>query len=137
MSEEQQGAEAMLPLLRFAFESADLSAIGELLDPNVRWGAPDDPAQSCQTRGEVLAWYQRGRDAGVRAQVVETDVRGDKILVGLRVTGRGARPEDRAGANRWQVLTVGGNAIVEIVGFDDRDEAVARLSASTSGPCGK
>jgi hypothetical protein len=91
----------------------------------VRWGAPDDPVPSCQNREQVLVWYRRGRDAGAQAQVTETTVHGDKILVGLKVTGR---PGNEAEAIRWQVLTVGGRGIVDIRGFDDRDVAVARVT---------
>ena len=58
-----------------AMEAGDLEAYADLLDPGVRWGAPGDPAPPCQSRAQVLAWYQRAatrhprqgdRDAGVR-----------------------------------------------------------------------
>ena len=56
---------------------------------------------------------------------------GDRILVGLRVTGlqaAGTRtPADRGGeAQRWQVLTVRDGRVIDIVGFDTRREAMAR-----------
>jgi ketosteroid isomerase-like protein len=118
-------AESIVDRVRAALGSADLDAIGELLDPDVRWGAPGDPAPSCQNRRQVLAWYRSGREAGVRAQVIETAVVGDRILVGLMVSGRPATEVSGPEANRWQVLRVGDNRIVEIVGFDSRDEAAA------------
>lgn len=68
----------------------------------------------------------------MRAQVVETELYGEKILVGLQVTGRAASGAPDAGANRWQVLTVGRRGIVEIVGFDDRGDALD--SAAAAGP---
>jgi len=62
--------------------------------------------------------------AGVRARVTETAVSGDKILVGLAVTG--TRDGTGTGENsRWQVLTVRDGRIAAIEGFDDRDEAAA------------
>lgn len=143
MSDQEMTAEGIVPGVKAALESADLGAIGALLDPNVRWGSPDDPAQSCQNRAQVLSWYQRGRDTGLRAVVTETTVHGDKILVGLQVTGRPeaagpvpagpvpARPvasDPVAQASRWQVLTVGGQRVVEICGFDDREEAMANAA---------
>jgi RimJ/RimL family protein N-acetyltransferase len=113
-----------------ALEAADLSAFGELLDPDVHWGAPDDPSPACQGRSQVLAWYQRGREAGVRARVSEVVVLGDRvILVGLRVVNQAATKDDSE-VERWQILTVGGSRVVDIVGFDNRSEAVARARQS-------
>ncbi len=112
--------------VKIALESADLRAFGDLLDTNVRWGAPDDPTPSCQNRRQVLAWYERGRGAGVRAQVSEVVVVGDRIVVGLTVSGREVAPQSSGGAERWQVLTVRDGRVVDIVGFDHRDEAMAR-----------
>jgi ketosteroid isomerase-like protein len=150
MTDQLSATERIARQIRVALEAADLSAFSDLLDPRVRWGAPDDPSPSCQSRAQVLAWYQRGRDAGVRATVCETVAAGDRILVGLRVTGRQevaepasrqvaepasrqvAEPASRqvaepAGqANRWQVLTVRDGRIVDIVGFDGRGDAAAR-----------
>jgi hypothetical protein len=109
--------------VRQALEAADLDTYADLLDPAVRWGPPGDPAPPCQTRGQVLDWYRRGREAGVRARVTETRVSGDKILVGLMVTSPAEAQAAEAG--RWQVLTVRNGRIAVIEGFDDRDEAAA------------
>jgi RimJ/RimL family protein N-acetyltransferase/ketosteroid isomerase-like protein len=106
-----------------ALAAADLSAYAELLHPDVHWGAPDDPAPSCQSRGQVLAWYQRGRDAGTRARVVETVAAGDKILVGLKVALAGATEEGEQ--DRWQVLTIRDGRVADIRGYDFRAEAAA------------
>ena len=128
MAEQQLTAAGVIGSVRAALESADLDAIGDLLDPNVRWGTPDDPDQGCQNRQQVLAWYRRGREAGVRAHVTETVVYGDRILLGLAVTGQPAVEQADSQANRWQVLIVGGGGIVEICGFENRDDAVARAA---------
>ncbi len=64
-----------------ALETADLAGYRELLDPNVTWGAPDDMKSGCQNRDQVLTWYRRGWAKGVRANVTETIVHSDKILV--------------------------------------------------------
>jgi len=58
-----------------------------LLAPDVTWGAPDDPNPACRNRRQVLQWYQRGFDRGVRATVREIRSVGDSVLVGLVVTG--------------------------------------------------
>ena|SRR5258708_7370900 len=115
--------------VRVALESGDLDAISELLDPNVRWGAPGDDAPSCQNRRQVLAWYRRGREAGVRARVTELTVYGNKILVGLKVSGNRTAGREGGVADRWQVLTVSEGRIVDIRGFEERDEAAVRAGA--------
>jgi RimJ/RimL family protein N-acetyltransferase len=114
--------------VRHAIGAADLAAYAHLLDPDVHWGPPGDQSFSCQNRDQVLSWYQRGRDAGVRAEVTETIVSGDRILVGLRVAGRG----DGGEPDRWQVLTVRDGLVVDIAGYDDR--AVAAASAGLGQP---
>jgi hypothetical protein len=118
-------AAQIAPRIKDVLEAADLGDIAALLDPNVRWGAPGDPDQTCQNREQVIAWFQRGRDAGVRAKVTESTVYGDKLLVGMRVTGR------QDSSDRWQVMTVATEGISEIVGFDNQLDAALYLTASS------
>lgn len=68
--------------IKNALESADLDAMRELLAPDVTWGAPGDPNPACRNRDQVLTWYQRGRNAGARASVVEMEVRGGGVSWG-------------------------------------------------------
>ena len=136
MPEQVAAMELVAGQVSAALEAADLPAFSDLLDPHVRWGAPGDPSPACQNRAQVLAWYERGRERGVRAHVCETVVAGDRILVGLRVIGnRAGRNRAAAGsggeAERWQVLTVHGGRIVDIVGFDERSEAAARAGLAS------
>jgi RimJ/RimL family protein N-acetyltransferase len=126
LAEQLQAAEHIARQISTALEAADLSAFSELLDPHVRWGAPDDPSPACQNRDQVMSWYHRGKQEGVQARVTETVVCGDRILVGLRVAGRPASAHSADEAERWQVLTVRGGRVVDIVGFDDRGDAAAR-----------
>jgi len=131
MPEQVTVMEHVARQVRAALQAADLSAFSDLLDPEVRWGAPGDSSPACQNRAQVLAWYERGREAGVRARVCETVLAVDRILVGLRVMGLGAAGSSVAAdvggeANRWQVLTVRDGRIVDIVGFDERSHAAAR-----------
>jgi RimJ/RimL family protein N-acetyltransferase/ketosteroid isomerase-like protein len=125
MPDHAEPAARVAQRVKAAFEAADLSAFGELLDPGVQWGAPGAPSPVCTDREQVLAWYRRGREAGIRARVCEVTVHGDRVLVGLRLTGRRAAGDPRAGAERWQVLTVRGGRVTGITGFGDRGEAAA------------
>jgi SnoaL-like protein len=117
--------EHLAQLVRVALQSADLDAYRELLDPHVSWGPPDDEVSGCHNREEVLEWYQLARDSGVRADVVETAVKGDRILVGLSIH---QAPDTIGGdALRWQILRVANGKVSDIRGFEERDEAVRRM----------
>ena len=110
--------------VRLALESGDLDAIRNLLDPSARWGAPEGPHEAdCQNRDQVVAWWASARAAGARAVVTEVTTGAGTFLVGLEVTGT---PAARGVAERWQVLTVRDDRIVDIRGFDDRAAAAAR-----------
>jgi hypothetical protein len=120
-----EGMDEVAGLVRNALAAEDLSAFTELLDPEVTWGAPDARNPSCQNRNQVLAWYQRGRDAGVRGSLYDVEVLGDRLLVSMSVRGT-ENARDRGGAAlRYQVLTIRSGKVVEIVGFDDRTEALS------------
>jgi ketosteroid isomerase-like protein len=130
MAETPEVMEGLARQVRVALDGGDLSRFSELLDPEVTWGAPAAPRPSCQNRNQVLRWYQKGQEAGVRAEVSEVSVHGDRILVTMTVGGSGAA-EDRGGAAlRWQVLRVRQGRVAEIVGFDHHDEARAWLATA-------
>ena len=113
--------------VRFALESGDLDAIRDLLDPGARWGAPEGPNEfDCQNRDQVIAWWSGARAAGARAAVTEVTGGAGALLVGLEVTGIPAADEAGGAAERWQVLTLRGDRVVDIRGFDDRAAAAAR-----------
>jgi ketosteroid isomerase-like protein len=111
--------------VRKALAAEDVSAFADLLDPDVTWGAPGARSPTCKNRNQVLSWYQRAREGGVRGSVFDVDVLGDRLLVSLSVRGtEGAR--ERGGTSlRFQVLTVREGQIVEIVGFDEKAEALS------------
>jgi hypothetical protein len=117
----QAGAvERLAGQVKEAVESADLDALAGLLDPGVRWGPAGDPVPPCRDREQVMTWCRRARDAGARARVTETVVCGDKLLVGLKVTGGGGGGPG-VEADRWQGFTVADGRITAVTGFGDRD----------------
>ncbi|HZZ55408.1 MAG TPA: nuclear transport factor 2 family protein [Trebonia sp.] len=130
MADEASAADGPAVLagrVRSALESGDLDAIRDLLDPDARWGAPEGPSDTdCRNRDEVIAWWAGARAAGVRAVVTEVTVGTGTLLVGLEVTGTPAAGEAGGTAGRWQVLTVQGDRIADIRGFEDRAAAAAR-----------
>ena len=128
MEKDPTAIDRLAEQLQVALQAADLDAYQELLDPDVSWGPPDDQVSGCHNRGEVLAWYQRGRDSGIRADVVETVVIRDKILVGLKVRGSPEAPNGGGDTDRWQVLSIVDGRVKDIRGFESRDEAVDRMA---------
>ena len=122
--EQPLSAEELVPFVREALEMGDLEAYAELLDPNVRWGAPGDPAPPCQNRKQVLEWYSRGRADGRRASVTEIAAGGDKILVSMRVSSPGPDGSLLEGP-RWQVLAVSQGRIVDIRGYETEEQAAS------------
>lgn len=111
--------------VRRAMASQDIGAFGELLDGEVTWGAPGARNPSCKNRQQVLSWYQRGRDAGVRGSVKDIGVFGDCLLTTLVVRGTQNAQERGGAALRFQVLKIRDGKIVDIAGFDDKAEAIA------------
>ena len=118
---------ALAGRVRSALESGDLDAIWDLLDPGARWGAPQGPGDAdCRNRDQVIAWWASARATGARAVVTEVPAGPGTLLAGLDVTGTPAAREAGGTAQRWQVLTVSGDRITDIRGFDDRTEAAVR-----------
>src|ERR1700756_814062 len=115
---------ALTERVKSAWESGDLDAIRDLLDPGARWGAPEGPNDAdCRNRDQVIAWWASARAAGARAVVTEMTAGAGTLLVGLEVTGTPAAREADGAAGRWQVLTVRGDRLADIRGFDDRKAA--------------
>lgn len=121
-----------LDQLRTAFESQDVDAIAPFLAPDVTWGAPGDPSPACRSRRQVLEWYRRGLDGGVRGFVREMTALGDKVIVGLVVTGNEAAEQSGGSVERWQVLAIHAGLVSDIRGFDDRVTAFEYASVPPS-----
>ncbi len=118
--------------VKLALENGDIDALSDLLDPDVTWGPPGDPSPPCQNRRQVLAWYEKGKKAGARAQVREVSTLGGRILVGLLVSDPRGAEQEGGGFDRWQVLTVHDGRVTDIVGFDQRADAVAWAEGAKS-----
>lgn len=120
--------------VKSALTEGDLDQIRLLLAPDVRWGGPEPSAWDCQDREQVLQWWGRAREEGVRARVTEVAQGASSLLVGLAVTGRdGEAAEER----RWQVLTVREGLVVDIRGFDERAPAAAAAGISAQEATGR
>ncbi|MGA2527835.1 MAG: nuclear transport factor 2 family protein [Acidimicrobiales bacterium] len=129
MKEALEPLEELARKVKLALQAADLSLFAEFLDPHVHWGPPGDPSPPCQNRDQVIAWYERAKSSGMNAQVGAVTVVADRVLVELVVSGTD-KARRRTGQARWQVLAVRDGRVVDIVGFDQKDEAVAWANRS-------
>jgi hypothetical protein len=118
-----QTMEMLATKVRHAMESADLTAIGDLLSPDAHWGAPEQDVPTCRNAQQVLSWYEVARDNGVRADVTELDVVGERLVVGLKLRSLPDVNTDSEDGLRWQVLSVENGRIAEIRGYESRGEA--------------
>ena len=109
--------------VRKAMVAGDVSAFADLLDPDVTWGAAGARNPTCKNRDQVLNWYQRAQESGVRGSAFDVEVMGDRLLVSLSVRGTEGARERGGTALRFQVLTVRDGRIVDIVGFDSKADA--------------
>lgn len=122
--------ETIASRVRLAMESVDLQLMSELLAPNARWGAPEQDVPTCRNAQQILSWYELARDNGVRAEITEMAILGNHIVIGLKVIN----PKDTKSRNvaRWQVLTVDGDLVTEIRGYETRGEATAFATSGVS-----
>jgi hypothetical protein len=110
--------------LRTAFDSADLTLLGTLLAGDVRWGGEEDTEDTCRTRSDVLRWYTRVRDRGVRARVTEVLDQGDTVVLGLALTGHDTDPADMLPPLLFQVFRIVDGRVEDIRGFPEREQAM-------------
>lgn len=118
--------EDLAAAVRCALDSSDLGRFARLLAPDVRWGAPEDPTPPCRSRRDVIRWYERVKDQGRRARVLDVAIHGDRLVVHLRVRDESAPAPDEEW-DRWQVLICSDGQVVDIRGYETAEEALSRV----------
>lgn len=98
--------------VRAAYDHRDLEAFASLLAPDVTWGDPGHP-RGCRNRDDVLAIYRAALDTAAGVEVVSVEAAPAGVLVHLRLPDR----------DRWQLLAVRDERIVEIRGYEDAGSA--------------
>jgi len=127
-----QSMEMLAARVRDAMQSADLVAMRELLAPDARWGAPEQEVPTCRNATEILAWYEMARDNGIRADVTEAIVVGERIVIGLVIRANPGAANGPRDGERWQVLCVDGGRVSEIRGYERRRDATSFASTGVS-----
>jgi ketosteroid isomerase-like protein len=124
--------DALATVVSNALRNGDLVAMTALLANDVRWGDPEQSVPTCTSNGQVLRWYENAQLAGASADVVETVVLGQNILLGLNVRRDTGPDTESTPAIRWQVMSVEDDKIAEIRGYDSRVEAERFATSGTS-----
>jgi hypothetical protein len=119
-------AEATASRLTEAFTSGDLALLGPLLAADVRWGGEEETEQTCHSRSDVLSWYGQLQAAGVSAQITDTLVRDDAVVLTLELAGRDRGPDGPRPDVVHQVFRLSEDGLIaDIRGFPQRELALA------------
>jgi ketosteroid isomerase-like protein len=127
-----QTIEMLAAQVRSAMEALDITAMGELLAPNARWGAPEQDVPTCRNAQQILAWYEMARERGISADVTNVEVIDDNIVVALTVHSTDEHATHTTAQKRWQVLSVEDGRIAEIRGYEKRSDATTFAAAGVS-----
>jgi len=123
-------------VIRRAYEAygrGDLATMLELIDPDLEWTYLDpafehpDP-QVCHGRDELATALRRQQRQGLRSELEEVIVDGDRAAVVVRTPGLDAHRAWQADDRNFDVITVRGGRIVALRACRDREEAMAVLS---------
>jgi len=118
--------ESNVELARRGFAAAvrgDFAAIGELLDPEVKWHGGDPTATgSCQNRDQALRFMRRAESLrGGGFELVDVVDAGDQVVVILRPPPEGAEPA----APVANLTTFRNGKVVEMVHYPSPQAALA------------
>jgi hypothetical protein len=125
-------SQAVAERLVAALQSEDPRLLWPLLGPDVRWGGLQETKQTCRSRGDVLVWYQQLHDAGVRAQVTETLVREQAVMLTMALTGVENGPDGPRPDVVHQVFHLDAGLVVDIRGYPQRELALAWADTPTT-----
>lgn len=108
-----------------AIARGDFEAISQFFDADVKWHG-GNPADGCQNRTQVLAWIRgRGtRRSGPLPELVDVVAVGDRVAVVMQPPAGQEDPQPRRSAN---LVTFRAGRVVEMVHYDDADQALAAL----------
>jgi len=124
-------------LIRRAYDAygrGDLTTMLELIDQDLEWTYLD-PAfehpepQVCHGRDELAAALRGQQRRGLRSELEEVIVNGDRAVVVVRTPGLDAHRAWKADDRNYDVITARDGRIVAMRACHDREEALAVLGA--------
>jgi ketosteroid isomerase-like protein len=118
-------AEANIELARRGYEAAlrgDLDAIGEFLDPDVKWHGGDLSASgACHNRAQALEFMRRARGRRRLGELVDVVGAGDKVVVIMRPPAE----DGEEGALSANLTTFRDGKAIEMVHYPNPADALA------------
>lgn len=115
-------------IARCGFEAVmrgDFDAIGELLDPQVKWHGGDPSAEgACGNREEALAFMRRARSRNPIGELVDVIDAGDRVVVVIRPA--------RSAELRANLTTFRDGKVIEMVAYATPEDALAAAGAPTA-----
>jgi ketosteroid isomerase-like protein len=119
-------------IARKGFEAAasgNFDALGEILDPHVKWHGGDEHADgACRNRDEAVTFIRRAHERGTIGELVDVVDAGDRIVIIMRVD---VATDEDAGL-RANLATFRDGRVVEMVHYPDPAEALAVARESLS-----
>ena len=117
-----------------AFNRGDLAAMIELTDPDaVWWDRADDPWGGAPHRGRDACFQHLAEileDAELQAQPQEFIDAGDRVVVGVRLVGRGRTSGVAFKEDEFHVFTLRDGLVIETREYRDRAEALEAAGVS-------
>ena len=117
-----------------AFNRCDLEAMIELTDPDaVWWDRSDDPFGGTPHRGRDACMQHLAEIlqlADLQAQPQEFIDAGDRVVVGVHLTGRGRASGVAFKEHEFHVFTLRGGKVTETREYRDRAEALEAAGLS-------
>jgi ketosteroid isomerase-like protein len=110
-----------------AIAAGDLEPIAELLAPDIKWHGGDPEAEgACRNRGEALAFMRARQGQRRLGRLLDVIDMGDRVVVVMQPPPEnGVSPPPRA-----NVTTFRDGQVVEMIGFDSPEAALAYVEAT-------
>jgi ketosteroid isomerase-like protein len=120
-------SQSNVEIARRGFEAVmrgDLDAIGELLDPEVKWHGGDPSAEgACGNREEALAFMSSARSRNPMGELVDVIDAGDRVVALIRPA--------RDAELRANLTTFRDGKVIEMIAYANPEDALTAAGIPT------